>query len=100
MRADSNDVEALYGAGDCAFHDQLLVRMASDSSKYTLRGADHYKVRPADQPLKPVYDEERLPRFLFIGAACMATGILILLCRQLPDFFVRSPLAPFCSSSS
>ncbi len=61
-------------------------------SKFTLRGADHYKVRPADQPLKAVYDEERLPRFLFVGAALMTMGILVLLCRQLPDFFVRSLL--------
>jgi MFS family permease len=59
-------------------------------SKFQLRGVDHYKVRAASEPLKPIYDEERLPRFLFIGAACMTMGILILLCRQLPDFFVRS----------
>jgi MFS family permease len=50
----------------------------------------HYRVRLADQPLSDAYSEERLPRFLFIGAALMTLGILILLCRQLPDFFVRT----------
>jgi MFS family permease len=61
-------------------------------SRYMLRGVEHYRIRPASVALKPVYDEERLPRFLFIGAACMTMGILVLLCRQLPDFFVRSLL--------
>jgi hypothetical protein len=50
----------------------------------------HYRIRQADQPLKDVYDQEGLPSFLFIGAAIMVLGILCLLCRQLPDFFVRS----------
>src|SRR5262249_27054252 len=55
-------------------------------STYQLHGIEHYKVRPADQPLKPDYDEETLPRYLFIGASLMTLGILLLLCRQLPDF--------------
>lgn len=59
-------------------------------SKYTLRNVNHYFLRPADQPLKPVYDNEGLPRFLFIGAALMTLGILVLLCRKLPDFFLRT----------
>jgi MFS family permease len=59
-------------------------------SRYVLRGVEHYRVRAAGEALKPVYDEERLPRFLFIGAACMTMGILVVLCRQLPDFFIRS----------
>jgi MFS family permease len=61
-------------------------------STYDIRGVRHYKIRPASQPLKPVYDEENLPQFLFVGAAFMTMGILVLLCRQLPDFFVRSLL--------
>jgi MFS family permease len=52
----------------------------------------HYRVRLADQPLSDAYNDERLPRFLFIGAALMTLGILVVLCRQLPDFFVRSLL--------
>jgi hypothetical protein len=59
-------------------------------SSYDIRGVRHYKIRPADQPLKPVYDEETLPQYLFVGAAFMTMGILVMLCRQLPDFFVRS----------
>ncbi len=59
-------------------------------SKYRLRNVTHYYVRPESQPLRPVYDNEGLPRYLFIGAALMTLGILFLLRRQLPDFFVRT----------
>jgi MFS family permease len=59
-------------------------------SSYVLRGRLHYLIRKADQPLGKVYDTANLPRYLFIGAALMTVGILILLCRKLPDFFVRS----------
>jgi MFS family permease/1-acyl-sn-glycerol-3-phosphate acyltransferase len=53
---------------------------------------DHYRIRPAEQPQQPVYNEEGLPFFLFLGASLMTLGIVVLLCRQLPDFFVRSLL--------
>jgi hypothetical protein len=39
---------------------------------------------------KSVYDYESLPRYLFIGAALMTLGILLLLTRKLPDFFTRT----------
>ena len=63
--------------------DQVIV------SRYTLRGVTHYLVRPENEPLRDIYDNERLPSFLFFGAAAMTLGILILLVRKLPDFFVR-----------
>jgi MFS family permease len=50
----------------------------------------HYRVRPADLPMRPIYDNQGLPRYLFMGAGLMTLGILILLWRRLPDFFVRS----------
>lgn len=60
-------------------------------SAYKLRGVDHYLVRPADQAEPPrVFDKEFLPRYLFLGAAFLTLGILLLLWRTLPDFFVRS----------
>lgn len=59
-------------------------------SSYKLHGADHYRIRRAGTPLKEVYDNETLPRYLFIGAAFMALGILLLLCRRMPDFITRS----------
>lgn len=78
------------------FPDDLLALGASiekgDSvivSKYTLRGRTHYNVREVPEPLKPRYDNEGLPRYLFFGAALMTIGILVLLVRKLPDFFVR-----------
>jgi MFS family permease len=61
-------------------------------STYKLRGVDHYKLRMEGRPLRDAYDEEQLPHYLFISASLMTLGILILLCRQLPDFFVRALL--------
>jgi 1-acyl-sn-glycerol-3-phosphate acyltransferase len=53
---------------------------------------EYYVVQPADTPLAEFHDEERLPRYLFLAAGLMTMGILLLLCRQLPDFFVRALL--------
>jgi 1-acyl-sn-glycerol-3-phosphate acyltransferase len=65
-------------------------------SKYVLmRGGkevDHYRLRQADKPQTAAHDDEQLPRYLFLGASAMTLGVLLLLCRQLPDFFVRSLL--------
>jgi MFS family permease len=61
-------------------------------STYSLRNVTHYKLRAADQPLKPAYDLELVPHYLFVGAGLMTLAILLLLCRQLPDFFVRALL--------
>jgi hypothetical protein len=61
-------------------------------SKYSLRGIDHYEVRSEDTPLTDAFDQQLVPMYLFIGASGMTMIILILLCRQLPDFFVRALL--------
>jgi MFS family permease len=65
-------------------------------SRYTLvregQPVDHYRLRRADKPQTAAYDDEQLPRYLFLGASAMTLGVLLLLCRQLPDFFVRSLL--------
>lgn len=81
------------------FNDNLLELLGGQPQKgdevtvstYKLRGVDHYLVRPADQADPPrVYDKEYLPRFLFLGAAFLTLGIMLLLWSKLPDFFVRS----------
>ena len=64
--------------------DQVIV------STYALRNAQHFLIRKVDQPPRKVFDNEILPRYLFIGAALMTMGILFILWRKLPDFFVRS----------
>jgi hypothetical protein len=53
---------------------------------------EYYVVQSADTPVTEFYDEERLPRYLFLAAGLMTMAILLLLCRQLPDFFVRALL--------
>jgi MFS family permease len=52
----------------------------------------YFRIQPVTDPLEPVHNKEPLTRALFLGAALMTLGILVLLCRLLPDFFVRSLL--------
>ncbi len=59
-------------------------------SKYALRGLEYYRVRDASTDLKPLYNNEDVPEYLFIGASLMTLRVLLLLWRQLPDFFVRT----------
>jgi MFS family permease len=61
-------------------------------SSYEIRGRLHYVIqKKSDQPtFATIYDKEKLPSYLFLGAALMTMGILIALCRKLPDFFVRT----------
>lgn len=79
---------------NAVFHvdDDVKTGMLVKVSGYALRGVQHYEIRPPDEPLVAAYDRALVPRFLFIGASAMTLGILILLCRRLPDFFVRSLL--------
>jgi MFS family permease len=61
-------------------------------SRYTLNSVHHYEVRRSSEPLQDAYDQEMVPRFLFCGASLMTGVILLILCRLLPDFFVRALL--------
>jgi MFS family permease len=65
-------------------------------STYTLEldghAVVHYRLRAANQPLRPVYFNEGMPRFLFMGASVMTLLVLLILCRMLPDFFIRTIL--------
>jgi MFS family permease len=61
-------------------------------SSYRIHDRMHYVIQKnTDQPvLKQIYNKEQLPSYLFLGAALMTMGILIALCRKLPDFFLRT----------
>jgi MFS family permease len=61
-----------------------------DISGYELRGARYVSLRHSGEPMREAHDKQQVPRFLFVGAGLMTLGILLLLCRQLPDFFLRS----------
>lgn len=81
--ADESLLDAL--SGGLQEGDRVIV------AKYELRNRVHFLIRKADQTETPkIYDTGNLPRFLFLGAALMTLGILIVLCRKLPDFFVRT----------
>jgi MFS family permease len=86
--ADAGLIEALGGRLEPG--DRVQV------STYTIpregQEVRYYLLAPRNQVLPAVFNYERLPRYLFIGAALMTLAILILLCRQLPDFFVRALL--------
>jgi hypothetical protein len=59
-------------------------------SRYKLRGTTYYHFRPVDTPPPVIYNNELVPRFLFLGAAALMLVVLILLRLRLPDFYLRS----------
>jgi MFS family permease len=58
-------------------------------SSYRLRNVNHFLVR-AEGKSPRMYDHEFVPRYLFAGAGVITLVILLLLWRELPDFFLRS----------
>jgi MFS family permease len=59
-------------------------------STYQLGPVKHYRLRLADTPDVPAYDNSSLPRLLFVGAGVMTLFTLVLLWRLLPDLFLRT----------
>jgi hypothetical protein len=59
-------------------------------SHYMLRGVAYYVLRPADRPRPTVYDEEPLPRYLFLGASVVTLATLLILWWQMPDLLSRA----------
>lgn len=59
-------------------------------SGYKVRGVAYFLLRPANQPLPTAYDEEPLPRYLFLGAALVTLAILLILMQQMPDLLSRA----------
>jgi MFS family permease len=59
-------------------------------SGYDLRGVTYHIIRPAGAPLPVEHDMERLPRYLFLGAAAVTLVTLLLLIWQMPDLPARS----------
>lgn len=52
-------------------------------TRFDLHGVPHYEIMPEGQPPTPDYDNERLPAFLFVGAAGLTLLILLTLGRPL-----------------
>lgn len=65
-------------------------------SRYEIHDVTYFVVRPArtktgDRTIMvPAFNNEGLPRYLFLGAGGMTLAILLLLSWKLPDFFVRT----------
>jgi MFS family permease len=57
---------------------------------YQLGDVTHHRLRPADEPERPVYDKHLLPRLFFLGAGLMTLLTLLALWHQLPDLFLRA----------
>jgi MFS family permease len=58
-------------------------------SSYRLRNVNHILVR-AEGKSPRMYDHEFVPSYLFAGASLMTLLILLILWRELPDFFLRA----------
>jgi hypothetical protein len=73
--------------GNVAEEERVVV------GRYKMRRQGHevlyYRAQPEDTPFDYVHDQEPLTSYLFLGAALLTLLTLILLCVQLPDFFVR-----------
>jgi MFS family permease len=61
-------------------------------TRYQLGEFTHHRLRRADQPQRPVFNNERLPSLLFVGAGGMTLFTLLLLWWLLPDLFRRTLL--------
>jgi hypothetical protein len=61
-------------------------------STYDLAGAEHHRLRAADEPMHPVHDRRQLPTLLFLSASLMTLLTYIALRTRLPDLFLRSLL--------
>src|SRR5262249_28460271 len=83
LEKDFNRIEV---QGEVKAGDKVIV------STYRLGDIDYYRIRLAGEDEQPAYNLEGGPRFLFFGASIMTLAILALLCRQFPDFFLRSIL--------
>jgi MFS family permease len=61
-----------------------------EATRFRPFAVTYYKVRLADMAAAPVYDNEELPPYLFVGAGVMTLLAILLLCRQMPDLPVRT----------
>jgi TolB-like protein/tetratricopeptide (TPR) repeat protein len=52
VKADSSDVLALYGLGDCSYHDAAIVPMAGDSTRFRFRGDWNVSFRAFERALQ------------------------------------------------
>ena len=59
---------------------------------YRLAGTTHYRLRPAGEEQKPIYDRRDLPSLLFWSVAVMTLLTFFALRGQLPDLFLRTLL--------
>jgi MFS family permease len=75
-----------------AFGPGLRVGQEVIVTRYQLGGVKHYRLRRADEPLKPVYNKHGLPKLFFLGASVMTLLTLLVLWRLLPDLFGRTVL--------
>ena len=55
----------------------------ADVSKFTIGGVTHYDLTAAGVPPTPDYDNRHLPRYLFLGAAILTAGMLVVSARPL-----------------
>ena len=59
-------------------------------SKSTVRGVEHYYLRPAEKDANAHYDAQNLPRFLFLGAGVMTFGVFLILWHRVRDLPQRA----------
>jgi MFS family permease len=72
--------------------DRLKAGDEVTETVFTRGGVTTHRFRPAETPEVPAYDKRGLPRLLYLSAAAMTLLTLLVLCRLLPDLFLRTRL--------
>jgi TolB-like protein/tetratricopeptide (TPR) repeat protein len=52
VQADSNDVEALYGVGECSYHDDDIVPLGTDTTQFVFRASWNTAIRVFERALR------------------------------------------------
>jgi tetratricopeptide (TPR) repeat protein len=52
VKADSSDVEALYGLGECSYHDDAVVPLGTDTTQFVFRGSWNTALRVFERALR------------------------------------------------
>lgn len=98
--ADGQEEEGLFGGhqlkaivrldSGVQVGSQVAVTTWTLRSRATGEELVYYRIRKAESPTPPAYDDQLVPIFLFFLGGVMATFTLVGLCWMLPDLFVRS----------
>jgi MFS family permease len=76
--------------------EQLNVGSLVFVSSYTKGNIEYRRLASQNKNTQTLYDNQQLPRFLFLGAALFTLSTLLILRIRMPDLFLRTLLWSYC----